>query len=256
MPTTGASAAPSCSPSRVEHLVRVAAGGEPAAQVGHREQGLEAAGARAGAALAVGVDDDVADLAGGARGGRAAASPRAPGRRRHRSRPGAPSGRRRRCRRRCARRGRRCWRRWRRRRAGRASRCRLAASGVSAQPRLGASMTVPSASTTPGLPTPTPSTGRSVSAIRLGGEPVHQRDRVVALAAVDGELVAGLDLAGQVDHRAGHPVVGATGRGRRCGRSRRPARPASAACRPGSRPGRRAPRPGPRRPARRPGRRR
>ena len=42
---------------------------------------------------------------------------------------------------------------------------RLAASGVSVQARLGASMTVPAASTTPGLPTPMPSTGRSVIAI-------------------------------------------------------------------------------------------
>ncbi len=38
---------------------------QPAAQVRHRQQGLEAAASRAGAALAVGVDDHVADLTGG-----------------------------------------------------------------------------------------------------------------------------------------------------------------------------------------------
>ena len=157
----------------------------------------------------------------------------------------------------CARRGRRCWRRWRRRRGRPSSRCRVRPSGVSVQPRLGASTTVPSASTTPGLPTPTPRTGRSVQRDQARGPArAPGRPRRLALAAGDGELVAGHHLAGQVDHGADHPVVGREveaddvgGVGGEADQHRRLAHPAL-------RPVRRAPRPGPRPPARRPGRRR
>ena len=129
-------------------------------------------------------------------------------------------------------------------------------AGCPCQPRLGASTTVPAASTTPGLPTPMPSTGRSVIAISSAASWWTSATASSPSAPSSGELAAVLDLAGEVEHGAGHPVRRRRGRCRRCGGSRRPGRPASAACRPGSRPGRRAPRPGPRRPARRPGRRR
>ena len=116
VPTTGARATPSCSPTSAEH----ASGRRPAASRRRAAAGAASTVSRQprrpqAHSLAVGVDDDVADLAGAPSGGRAAARPRAPARRRHRCRPGAASGRRRRRRRTCARRGRRCWRRWRRR---------------------------------------------------------------------------------------------------------------------------------------------
>ena len=72
---------------------------------------------------------------------------------------------------------------------------RLAASGVSVQARLGASMTVPAASTTPGLPTPMPSTGPVGHRDQRGGQLVHAGRRPASPdGAVERQLVAGLHL--------------------------------------------------------------
>ena len=231
---------------------------EPAPQPGHGEQRLEAAGAPAGALLAVAGRPRRGRSRRPPRGGRAAARPRAPARRRHRCRPGAASGRRRRRRRRCARRGRRCWRRWRRRPGGRARAAGCSASGASVPAEVGrVDARCPAASTTPGLPTPTPSTGRSVER-----DQARRRARCTRSTAsspvrpCDGELVAGQDLAGEVDHRADHAVVGREVEATMCAASAAEADQRRRLADPALRPGRRAPRAGPRRPARRPGRRR
>ena len=161
---------------------------------------------------------DVADLAGGARGGRAAADRRGSARRRHRCRPGPASGR-----------------------LGGAAEGVLAERGdvgvvgdvdgqaeslargspprwTSCQPRLGASSTVPSASTTPGVPTPMPSTGRVGHRDQVCGElgaPGRRRPRPAAPPRRAGSACS--DRAGEVDHRADDPVVDGQVDRRRCG---------------------------------------
>ena len=127
--------------------------------------------------LAVGVDDDVADLAGGAERWpcsseplehQAGADTGADPQHHQPAVAGVAEG--------VLAERRRCWRRWRRTPAASSVVARgRSASGTSVQPRLGASTTVPSASTTPGLPTPTPSTGRSVVVDQLGGQAVDER---------------------------------------------------------------------------------
>ena len=81
-------------------------------------------------------------------------------------------------------------------------------AGCPYQPRLGASTTVPSASTTPGLPTPTPRTGRSVSAISAAASSRTRSTASAPLRPETASSLAGHDLAGEVDHGADHPVVG------------------------------------------------
>ena len=78
---------------------------------------------------------------------------------------------------------------------------------ASAQPRLGASITTPRGSTTPGLPTPTPSSGRSAAAARSAHSVRTSLDRGVAGAAVALGDPAVEDLAGQVDQGGAEPLV-------------------------------------------------
>ena len=116
----------------------------------------------------------------------------------------------------------------------------------------------PSASTTPGLPTPMPSTGRSVSAISSRGQVVHERDGVLAAAPRRAAsswrswtsparlMHAPRSCRSSADRSIADDVAGVRGQ---ADQHRGLADPA-----PG--PARRARRPAPRRPARRPGRRR
>ena len=76
-----------------------------------------------------------------------------------------------------------------------------------AQWRLCASRITPRPSTTPGVPTPTPSTGRSAAIAQPLREADREADRLLAGRAVEWHLGAGLDLPEEVDHRARHPVV-------------------------------------------------
>ncbi len=110
---------------------------------------------------------------------------------------------------------------------------RLVDSGVSVQARFGASMTVPPASTTPGLPTPMPSTGRSVIAIRSAAS---RCTRATASAPLAPSIAISWRACTSPSRLRTAPVIRSVGgqvdaddvRG-----VRRPGRPASAACRPG-----------------------
>ena len=214
MPTTGARAAPSCSPTSAEH------------RFGRRRRPRRAAARRRGTASTVSRQPRATARAPARRpgrprrgrsrrrptGGRAAARPRAPGRRPHRCRPGPASGRRRRRRRRCARRARRCWRRSPRRPARRTPSRSPAASGVPCQPRLGASTTVPAASTTPGLPTPMPSTGRVAASTSSRTSCGRGRRRPRRGGRREAGRARSWTVAGEVDQRPGHDPVGRRGR--------------------------------------------
>ena len=85
---------------------------------------------------------------------------------------------------------------------------RPSASSVPRHPRLGASSTTPAASTTPGLPTPMPSSGQR-RFDELTDQAVHERHRVVAAAPLERLATAVLDDAAEVQQRTGdHTVCG------------------------------------------------
>ena len=77
------------------------------------------------------------------------------------------------------------------------------------QPRFGASTTVPAASTTPGLPTPMPSTGRVGGVDQLRGEWCGRaRPRPRRGGPSRGSSRRAWTVAGEVDHGPGHDPVG------------------------------------------------